>query len=184
MGQNGVHGVFDPETETMDVFDSPRGRGPYGITATPFGTVYFASLAGSYVGVIGEEGEILVLEPPTSGQGARRVWSDSQGDIWVSEWNSGQLSRYNPADDEWDIWPLPGGSPSAYAVFVDDADIVWVSDFDGNAIHRFDPTSETFFTFALPSTPSNVRQILGRAGEVWGAESAADQLVVIRRRAG
>lgn len=27
-----------------------------------------------------------------------------------------------------------------------------------------------------------VRQILGRPGEVWGAESAADKLVVVRTR--
>ena len=60
---------------------------------------------------------------------------------------------------------------------------MWVSDFGGNAIHRFDPVAEAFDTFALPSTPGNVRQILGRAGEIWGAESAADQLIVIRRPA-
>ena len=30
------------------------------------------------------------------------------------------------------------------------------------------------------SDPANVRQLLGRPGELWGAESAADQLVVIR----
>jgi virginiamycin B lyase len=75
---------------------------------------------------------------------------------------------------------LPGGAPSAYAVYVDDTDIVWVSDFGGNAIHRFDPETETFATFELPSRPGDVRQLLGRPGEVWGAESAADQLVVIR----
>jgi hypothetical protein len=40
---------------------------------------------------------------------------------------------------------------------------------------------EHFGTFPLPSDPGNVRQILGRPGEVWGVESAADQLVVIRQ---
>lgn len=33
--------------------------------------------------------------------------------------------------------------------------------------------------FALPSSEANVRQILGRPAEVWGAESGADKLVVI-----
>ncbi len=183
-GQNGIHGVLDPSTGSMRVFDSPRGRGPYGITATPLGTIYFASLAGSYVGLVGDDGSVTVLEPPTPQQGARRVWADSTGAIWVSEWNAGQLSRYEPVDASWDTWPLPGASPQAYAVYVDDTDIVWVSDFGGNAIHRFDPATEAFFTFELPSNPGNVRQILGRPGEVWGAESAADQLVVIRRQGG
>ena len=183
-GQNGIVGVLDPATAEMEVFDAPRGRGPYGIAATPTGTIYFASLAGSYVGVVGADRSITVLEPPIPDQGARRVWSDSAGAIWVSEWNSGRLSRYEPATETWTGWPLPGPDASAYAIYVDDTDIVWVSDFGGNAIHRFDPVDESFTTFALPSRPGNVRQLLGRPDEVWGAESAADQLIVIRRARG
>jgi virginiamycin B lyase len=47
---------------------------------------------------------------------------------------------------------------------------------------RFDPGSERFEVFTLSSSPANVRQILGRPGEIWGAESGVDQLVVIRTR--
>jgi len=178
-GQSGVYGVLDPATGAMQVFDAPRGRGPYGITATPSGEIYYASLAGSYVGQVAPDGSVTVLVPPTPAQGARRVWSDSQGAIWVSEWNSGQLSRYEPDTETWATWPLPGPQPQAYAVYVDEADFVWVSDFGGNAVHRFDPSTETFDTIELPSNPSNVRQILGRPGEVWLPESAADQLVAV-----
>ena len=170
-----------PGQRANDRVRCPRGRGPYGITTTPSGDIYYASLAGNYVGRIDTTtGEATVLEPPTANQGARRVWSDSLGQIWVSEWNAGQVARYNPANGQWRKWPLPGPDPSAYAVFVDDEDIVWLSDFGGNSLVRFDPVSEQFTPFPLPSDPSNVRQILGRPGEVWGAESAADQLVVIR----
>jgi virginiamycin B lyase len=108
------------------------------------------------------------------------VWSDSQGRIWVSEWNSGQVSVFDPSANAWQQWRLPGDRPSTYAVYVDERDDVWLTDFGGNAIHRFDPQSQQFETFAMPSTPSNVRQLLGRPGEVWGAESAADKLFVIR----
>jgi virginiamycin B lyase len=44
---------------------------------------------------------------------------------------------------------------------------------------RFQPETERFTRFPLPSDPGDVRQILGRPGEVWAAESAADALVVI-----
>jgi virginiamycin B lyase len=55
-GQSGIYGRLDPKTGEMKVFDAPKGRGPYGIHATPDGTVYFASLAGSYIGrVDGDE---------------------------------------------------------------------------------------------------------------------------------
>jgi virginiamycin B lyase len=65
-------------------------------------------------------------------------------------------------------------------VFVDDEDIVWLSDFGSNSLVRFDPATEEFHTYPLPGRPGEVRQIHGRPGEVWGAESATDHLVVIR----
>jgi len=180
-GQNGFYGSLNIATGVMDVYDAPHGRGPYGITTTPNGDVYFASLAGSYVGRINPiTGEASVLEPPTPGQGARRVWSDSRGRIWVSEWNAGQLAMLDPATGEWQEWPLPGERPMPYAVYVDDRDMVWLSDFGANALVRFDPLAEEFQVFPLPSPGADVRQILSRPGEIWGAESGTDKLVVIR----
>jgi virginiamycin B lyase len=146
--------------------------------------VYYASLANSYVGRIDPQtNEATVLEPPTSNQGARRVWSDSQGRVWVSEWNAGQVAVYDPANDSWQEWKLPGNGAQAYAVYVDDQDINWLSDFGVNAIVRFDPGLEKFSVIKLPSPDAAVRQILGRPGEIWGAESGVDKLVVIRTNA-
>jgi virginiamycin B lyase len=183
-GQDGVYGRLDPTVGRVEVFDAPRGRGPYGITATPDGALYYASLAGSHIARINlETGTSKVIELPTPGQGARRVWSDSQGRIWVSEWNAGQVGRYDPSTGEWREWKLPGDHPMAYAVYVDDQDMVWLSDFGANALVRFDPGNEAFEVFSLPSSPANVRQMLGRPGEVWGAESGTDKLVVVRTSA-
>jgi virginiamycin B lyase len=63
---------------------------------------------------------------------------------------------------------------------VDETDRIWVTDFGANAFVRFDPEAERFRSFPLPSSGANVRQLLGRKGEVWGAESGTDRLVVIR----
>ncbi|HSL32347.1 MAG TPA: hypothetical protein VK871_01785 [Candidatus Limnocylindrales bacterium] len=179
-GQSGVYGRLDPVTGEIDVFDAPDGRGPYGIAATPAGDVWYASLAGSHIARIDPAtGSAQVVEPPTAGQGARRVWADSAGRLWVSEWDAGQLAVHDPADGSWKEWPLPGDDPMAYAVFVDDRDIVWLTDFGANAIVRFDPATELFESVALPSAGAAVRQLHGRPGEVWGAESAVDRLVVV-----
>lgn len=179
-GQRGAYGQLDPDSGEMEMFDAPRGAGPYGIATTPAGDVYYASLAGSYLGALAADGSVTVIDPPTPEQGSRRVWGDSQGAVWVSEWNSGQVSRYDPASGSWDAWRLPGDVPQPYAVYVDETDAVWLSDFGSNTIVRFLPDPETFDQLPLPHSPGEVRQILGRPGEVWGAESAADHLVVIR----
>jgi virginiamycin B lyase len=182
-GQGGVYGRLDPMVGQVRVYAAPRGAGPYGIATTPRGAVYYASLAGSHVARIDvRTGKATVLEPPTRGQGARRVWSDSRGRIWVSEWNAGKLGMYNSATRRWREWRLPGSNPQPYAVYVDERDIVWVTDFGSNAIVRFDPRSNRFMPIRLKSSPANVRQLLGRAGEVWGAESGVDKLVVVRTR--
>ncbi len=50
-GQSGVHGRLDPTTGKLVAWHSPK-PGSYGITATPQGDVWFASLAGDYIGQI------------------------------------------------------------------------------------------------------------------------------------
>jgi len=182
-GQSGIYGRLDPRTGAMKIFDAPRGRGPYGIHSAPDGAVYFASLAGSYVGRIDPATDKLqVLEPPTRNQGARRVWPDSRGMIWVSEWSSGSLSRYDPKSGSWKTWKAPGSNPSVYAVYVDETDKVWVSEWDRQLMMRFDPVSEKWDSFSSSSHTANVRQIHGRKGEVWTPESASGKLVVYRYR--
>ena len=165
----------------MRAWKDPDGPGPYGIATTPDGRIFFASLAGSHIAEIHTAtGEKRRIDPQTQGQGARRVWSDSRGNIWVSEWNSGQLSRYLPSSGEWRAWKLPGERPRAYAVYVDERDMVWLSDFGANATLSFDSSTETFTSWPGSGPNANVRQISGRQGEVFLPESGLDRITIIR----
>jgi virginiamycin B lyase len=180
-GQSGYVGRLAAKSGEVTVKAAPQGTGPYGICATPAGDIWWCSLAGSFIARIDRRtGESSVVQPPTANQGARRIWSDSRGRLWVSEWNSGQLSMHDPALQAWRKWKLPGGDPKPYAVWVDAKDIVWVSDFRGNAVFAFDPRGEKFERFAFPREAANVRQIHGRAGEVWLPESGTDHISLIR----
>jgi virginiamycin B lyase len=179
-GQSGYYGRLDPAVGKVETFEAPRGRGPYGITATA-DAIFYASLAGSHIAQVNiETGKATPIDPPTANQGARRVWADSTGRIWVSEFNAGKVAVYDPATRQWQEWQMPGERPMAYAVYVDECDKVWLSDFGANAMVRFDPEAEQFTTFPLTPPNAAVRQIAGRPGEVWAAESGADRLVVIR----
>ena len=179
-GQSGVYGSVDPGTGMVRVFDAPHGDGPYGITSTPDGTVWLASLAGSYIARLDTpDGQLTVVDVPTPGGGARRIWSDSRGRLWVTEWYAGKLARYEPETGAWREWRLPGSAPQPYAVYVDEDDIVWISDFAANALVRFDPGVERFRAFPFPTGGAEVRQLLGRLDEIWGAESGTDKIVVL-----
>jgi virginiamycin B lyase len=180
-GAAGFIGRLDPASHDLDVFPTPRGAGPYGIAVTPSNEVWFVSLQQSYLGRLDKAtGKVDVVEPPTAGAGTRRVWSDSRGRLWVSYWNAGMVAVYDPADASWREWDLPGRGNTAYSIYVDELDAVWLSDFGTNSIVRFDPVSETFRSFPSDRADAAVRQMLGRPGEAWGAESGVDRLVVIR----
>ena len=179
-GQSGWYGRLDPATGDMKAWRAPRGYGPYGIATTPSGEVWYASLAGNHIARIDvETGVATPVDPPTPGQGARRIWSDSKGRLWVSYWYAGKVGRYDPAAKAWREWTLPGERPQAYSVWVDDRDRVWLTDWTSNAIVRFDPASERFESYPSDRPGANVRQMLGRPGEAWGAESGTDRLVAI-----
>ena len=179
-GQAGVHGRLDPSNGKLDAWRSPR-PGSYGITATPAGDVWFASLAGDYIGRIDRAtGNVTVIDPPRKGSGPRRIWSDSKGLLWVSFWTAGGIGRYDPAAKRWTVFAMPKSQYGTYAVYVDDQDCVWATDWPANTIQRFDPVSETFTSFPGDRRGANVRQLNGRHGETWGGESGTDRLVVIR----
>lgn len=178
-GQSGVYGRFVPASEKMDVWDAPRGAGPYGITRTPQGTIWYVSLAGNHLAQIEDldTGRVRVVEPPTPNQGARRVWTDRAGRLWISEWNSGNVSVHDPRDASWKVWRLPGERPRAYSVWVDPSDKVWLTDFAANSIVRFDPGTAKFTAFPSDKSGANVRQMDGIDGQAWGGESGNDRLV-------
>ena len=180
-GQSGIYGRADPASGKVEVWKAPKGTGPYGITTTPSGDVWYASLAGDHIAKIDTAtGNATVVDPPKSGVGPRRVWSDSKGNIWASFWHTGEVARYDPAAKAWKTWALPKSKSGAYSVYVDDKDKVWLTDFVANAIVRFDPVTESFESFPSDKRGASVRQMLGRPGEVWGGESGTDRLVVVR----
>ncbi len=180
-GQNGFYGKLDVAKDEIKIWKAPKGRGAYGITATPTGDVWFVSLANSYLGKIDRKtGEVAVVEPAREKAGPRRVWSDSKGDLWVSEWNSGYLARYTPATKEWKSWQVPGEKPQNYAVYVDDKDVVWVSQWGANTTYAFDPKTEKFKGVPGSKADANVRQILGRPGQILLPESGTSRIMIVR----
>ena len=130
-------------------------------------------------------GRARIFEPPTAGQGARRIWPDSRGRLWISEWNAGKLGVYNPRTRRWREWRLPGANPQPYAVYVDEADLVWLTDFGTNSLVRLDSARQRFESFKLPQQGANVQPATRPRRRGMGrSSSGTDRLVVARSRSG
>lgn len=181
-GQRGVYGRLDPATGQFRLWPAPDGQGPEGIAVTPAGDVWYANpRRQALVRVDPLEGSAEAVPAAHPGQAPRRLWSDAQGKLWVSAANGDSLGHYDPLAREWREWPLPrGASARPRAVYVDEQDRVWLSDPASDALLRFNPFSHAFTTFASDRPGTDVRQLRGRVGEVWGADAGHDRLVVIR----
>jgi virginiamycin B lyase len=180
-GQSGVYGRLDPKVGKVEAWASPRGAGSYGITTTPAGEVWYASLASDHIAHIDTATHaVTVVDPPRKGVGPRRIWSDSKGLLWSSFWYGGAVGRYDPDKKIWTTYPMPQSRNGTYSVYVDDKDRVWATDWPANAIQRFDPVTEKFATFPSDKRSAQIREMQGRPGEAWGGESGNDRLVVVR----
>jgi virginiamycin B lyase len=179
-GQNGVYGRLDPATGAMQVFDAPRGRGRMASPPPRAARSITPRLPATTSPALTRQREPRpYCEPPTPNQGARRVWSDSKGTIWVSEYNAGKLGRYDPSTNQWHEWPLPG-TANAYSVYVDDRDIVWLSDFAANTSSGLTqpPRRSRVSRFPAPMPPSG--RCLAVRARCGGAASGLDLLIVVR----
>src|SRR5207237_618929 len=157
--RDGTLNLLDPRDGGLKALSLGTGAAPHGVVVGPDGAAWVAE--GGQNAIARATGTPRIGEPPTLQQGARRVWSDSQGRLWVSEWNSGNVSLHDPRDGSWKKWKLPGERPRCYAVYVDERDAVWLTDFSANAILRFDPKTETFLAFPSDKSGVNVRQLAG-----------------------
>ena len=155
-GQSGYHGRLDPKSGDMQVFKSPGGARQLRHDRHAEGRrlVRLARRQPHRQDRSCRPATPRWSSPTTPDQGARRVWSDSKGHLWVSEWNSGNVSVHNPDDGSWRTWRLPGQRPRTYSVYVDDKDKVWLTDFgaqrdralrsgDGEVQRRSRATSRT-----------------------------------------
>ena len=76
-GQTGVYGRLDPTIGAVEVFDAPRGRGPLRHHRHP-GRARSTTPrwpAATSRASTPRPAQATVIDPPTAGQGARRVWS-------------------------------------------------------------------------------------------------------------
>ena len=179
-GQSGIYGRLNPKTGAMRVFRAPVGTGRTGSRRRRKGRSSTPRSRGATSREINvRTGKATVIRPPTAGQGARRVWSNSKGRLWVSEWNAGQGRPLRPGHAEVARVGRPRACPALRRLRRRQG--LRLADRLRAERARAFRAGHGKFTPVPLRAGADVRQLLGRPGEVWGAESGADRLVVVRR---
>lgn len=162
-----------------DQAENVHGKGeaggivPYGIDVAPDGKVWYSKLNGQRVGVIDPKtGQIKEWKPPV--HGPRRLEVAADGVVWIPGFGSGDLCSYNPATDQWKVYPLPGeGHEIPYALNVHPkTGDVWICGTGSDTMMRFEPKTEKLTVYRMPSYVTFTREIeFDAAGNLWTCNS-------------
>ena len=182
-GQSGIYGRLHPKTAACASSAAPRGAGAVRDHDDASGAVYYASLAGSYLGRIDvRTGKATVLQAADARPGRPPCLVGlARADLDQRVERRRASACTTRATRRWREWRLPGAGADAVrglrgrlgrrlAERLRRERPRALRPADG-AVHPGD---------AFRRADANVRQIHGRRGEVWGAESGADKLVVVR----
>ena len=120
-------------------------------------------------------GATETFEMPAANSGPRRPGLAPDGSLWIPEFNTGMLTRFDPVTKHFDRHELGGSTLGPYDVAVDPGSgRVWAAAALGSALIRFDPASGRRDVFPFPTEPAYPRHIAidSQTGNVWTTYSS------------
>ncbi len=167
------------DIKKMPASGRPREEGlplPYGLQVDRQGRLYSTQLAANTLIVydtVNDRAEILEMPAPNSGP--RRPGVGPDGSVWIPEFNTGHVTRFDPTTGEFRRVDLGIATLGAYDVEVDQRrGTVWITGSLDASLIRLDPESGEIVRIPLPTAPAYTRHIAidPESGDVWTAYSS------------
>jgi class 3 adenylate cyclase/streptogramin lyase len=114
-----------------------------------------------------ETGEQLLIRLPSLTKGTPLAWSEGYGDLWVSNFDLGTLTRVHPSTGTAEIVESDLYLPGAVTIA---GDVVWVGDWDGPRVERLAAVgAHRRRTISLPghNAQGGVWAVAVGEGKVW-----------------
>ena len=108
------------------------------------------------------------------------VTAASDGTVRYTAQRSGHLGVFDPKTGKTEHFALGKGS-SPHGINVGPGGAARITDSGQNAIVRVESATEQWKSYPSNQPDAQVRQMLGRPGEAWGAESGRDRRLVVVR---
>ncbi|GAC1666945.1 MAG: hypothetical protein NVS9B2_07750 [Steroidobacteraceae bacterium] len=149
---------------------------PYGLQVDKLDRLWSTQLAGNtMVRFDIKTGESKLYTFPVPYSGPRRHAVAADGSIWIPEFATGYLTRFDPQTEKFQRFNLGDSALGAYAIAVDPkSGKIWIAASLASALLRFDPKTHTTDVFPLPTEPAYMRHLAvdPATGDVWSAYSS------------
>jgi virginiamycin B lyase len=160
---------FDPQTQTFTAFrGTTRTTDFYGIAIDKDDSVWADELKqdGKLYRVT-STGEQKGWSPPTNGF-PRRVQVGPDGMVWLGEYTSGKIARFDPKTETFREYQLPGPQPSPYGIGIDRNHDLWYSSYFMDVIGCLDPKTGKVTEYPFPHSENSIREFfLDDQGHMW-----------------
>jgi virginiamycin B lyase len=149
---------------------------PYGLQIDAQDRLWSTQLSGNtLVRYDTRTGESKLYTMPEPNSGPRRQAVARDGSIWIPEFNTGFLTRFDPQTEKFERYSLGDPAVGAYDVVIDDRrGAVWITGSLASALLRFDMKTKQVEKYPLPTEPAYMRhiQVDPKTGDVWSAYSS------------
>jgi virginiamycin B lyase len=166
--------MFDPSTREFTHFDL---GGTYGNVVGLNGDQWFTSFRNDGpIGRVTKDGVLSKFYPPTKGK-PQRLQVDSDGIVWFSERVGGKIGRLDPTTETFKEYPLPGPSPSPYAIGIDRNHMIWYASHEQDTLNRLDPGTGEVIEYPYPHSEISMREFfIDSQGRMWYGSSVNNKI--------
>jgi virginiamycin B lyase len=159
--------------------DLPESAGvplPYGMQIDAEDRLWSTQMAANTLALFEiRSGRKAMFAMPNANSGPRRTAVSADGGLWIPEFNTGRLLRFDPATESFEQFDTGNRSLGPYDVeFSPKTGDIWITGSLNSSMLRFDPKAKAFTEYPLPTEPAYNRHIAVDAdtGDVWIAYSS------------
>lgn len=149
---------------------------PYGLQVDKQDRLYSTQLAANTLVVYDTvSGESKLYQMPAENSGPRRPGLAPDGSLWIPEFNTGHITRFDPEAETFERVDLGMATIGAYDIEVDqNSGVVWVTGSLDSSLFRYDPATGRIDRIPLPTEPAYTRHLAidTETGDVWTAYSS------------
>jgi len=170
VGQAGDYvAVFDPQDESFERFDLPKGAGPHNVIVTGDQEIWYSGNKAAHLGRLdAETGDIhQVATPEERARDPHTLIEDSEGRIWFTSQWSNHIGRYDRESGEIELVGVSEDRSRPYGIVLDGDDNAWVALFGTNRLARIDAESFELAEIELPREKARPRRLAHTASGIY-----------------